>query len=165
MLAALTLVATMLIQIPLPVTGYVHPGDCLVMLCGFLLGPVWGAGAAGIGSMLADILSGYAVYAIPTLIIKALSAFVAAVVFRALRDKFNKKVSILPALIAGICASLPIVLGYWLCEWVMIGDFRAALVGVPGNIMQGLFGTMSSTVLIVLMEQSAALRRFLQQLD
>ena len=33
LLAALTCVATMVIQIPAPVSGYVNLGDCVVLLC------------------------------------------------------------------------------------------------------------------------------------
>ncbi len=44
-----------------PLTGgYVHPGDGMVLLSGWLLGPWWGGAAAGIGSMLVDLLGGYA---------------------------------------------------------------------------------------------------------
>ena len=34
--AALSCVATMVIQIPTPTGGYVHMGDCIVLLCGLL---------------------------------------------------------------------------------------------------------------------------------
>ena len=57
-LAALSCVATMVVQIPSPMNGYVNLGDCFVLLSGWLLGPWWGAAAGGIGSMLADLLLG-----------------------------------------------------------------------------------------------------------
>ena len=56
--AALSCVATMVIKIPTPTGGYIHAGDAVVLLSAFLLGPWWGAAAAGLGSCLADILSG-----------------------------------------------------------------------------------------------------------
>ena len=41
--AALSCVATMSIRIPTPGTsGYIHPGDAIVILSGIILGPVWG---------------------------------------------------------------------------------------------------------------------------
>ena len=85
MLAAIACVATMIIRIPIP-KGYVNFGDCIVLLGGFLLGPVSGALAAGIGSSLADIFSGYAIYALPTFIIKGLMAFVGAVLLKRFSD-------------------------------------------------------------------------------
>ena len=83
-LAALSCVATMVVQIPSPMNGYVNLGDCFVLLSGWLLGPWYGAAAAGIGSMLVDLLSGYGHYVPGTLIIKGIDALVAALIFRAL---------------------------------------------------------------------------------
>ena len=48
--AALTAVATLLIQIPSPTKGYINTGDVLVNLAAWVLGPVYGGAAAGIGS-------------------------------------------------------------------------------------------------------------------
>jgi len=42
-LAALACVATMVVQIPSPMNGFVNLGDCFVLLSGWLLGPWWGA--------------------------------------------------------------------------------------------------------------------------
>ena len=84
-LAALSCVATMVVQIPSPMNGYVNLGDCFVLLSGWLLGPWWGAAAGGIGSMLADLLLGYGHYAPGTLIIKGAMALVAALVFKAFK--------------------------------------------------------------------------------
>ena len=78
LMAALTYVATMVIQIPSPMQGYVNLGDCCVLLSGWLLGPWWGGAAAGIGSMLTDLLNGYAHYAPGTFVIKGCMAIAAA---------------------------------------------------------------------------------------
>lgn len=74
MFAALTCVATMIIHIPSPIGGYFNLGDCMVLLSAFVLGPVWGTAAGGIGSALADVICGYFIYAPGTLVIKALMA-------------------------------------------------------------------------------------------
>lgn len=74
MTAAVT-VATIAIMIPVPNTGgYIHAGDSMVFLSVLVLGWKYGAMAAGVGSALADILSGYAQWAPSTLIIKTLMA-------------------------------------------------------------------------------------------
>ena len=77
LLAALACVATMIIKIPTPLGGYIHAGDAVVVLAGFLLGPVWGALAAGLGSCLADVIAGYVLYAPGTFVIKAVVALLA----------------------------------------------------------------------------------------
>ena len=53
MFAALICVATMLIQIPSPLNGYVNFGDCFILIAAWVLGPVYGFAAGGIGSALA----------------------------------------------------------------------------------------------------------------
>lgn len=73
----------MVVRIPSPMNGYVNLGDCFVLLSGWLLGPWYGGAAAGIGSMLTDLLSGYGYYAPGTFVIKGLDALVAALIFKA----------------------------------------------------------------------------------
>ena len=72
---ALTMVATMFIRIPLPL-GYVNLGDAFVLLSVFILGPILGTVAAGVGSTIADLF-GYITYAPGTLIIKTAMAIIA----------------------------------------------------------------------------------------
>lgn len=80
---ALVYLGTTIIKIPISFTGgYIHIGDAFVFLSGILLGPVYGAFAAGIGSALADILGGYPSWALPTLIIKALMAIITGLFMR-----------------------------------------------------------------------------------
>ena len=42
MLAALCCVATMIIKIPSPLKGYLNLGDCVVLLSGWMLSPLYG---------------------------------------------------------------------------------------------------------------------------
>ena len=74
--AALCTVSTLTITVPLP-NGYFNTGDIFVLLGGWLLGPIYGAIAAGVGCAIADGVSGFAVYALPTLFIKAATAAMA----------------------------------------------------------------------------------------
>ena len=72
MFAALVTVSTAFIKVPAPL-GYAHAGDAIVYLAACLLPPPFGFFAAGIGGATADLLSGYAVFALPTAIIKSLN--------------------------------------------------------------------------------------------
>ena len=56
--AAMGCVATMVLMVPSPTGGYMNLGDAVVLLGAYLLGPVWGAVAGGVGPALADLLSG-----------------------------------------------------------------------------------------------------------
>lgn len=72
LMTAFVFITTSAIKIPVPFTnGYIHAGDTTIFLSGILLGPLYGAIAAGVGSALADLLGGYVHWVIPTLIIKA----------------------------------------------------------------------------------------------
>ena len=83
---ALTCVATMVVQIPIPL-GYAHLGDSVILICAFFFGPVVGALAGGIGSAMADILTGFAVWAVPTLIIKTIMPIIACAIFGNMKSK------------------------------------------------------------------------------
>lgn len=139
LLASLITVATMVIHIPSPLNGYIHLGDGLVLVSGILLGPIAGAASAGIGSMMADLLSGYAFYAPATLIIKALASFGAGYLYQ----KLTKKWSIsafrpLPFLGAGLLCSGCVTGGYFLFEAAVYGT-SAALLNISLNLVQNLF--------------------------
>ena len=150
LMAALVYVATSIIQIPSPVNGYVNLGDCFVLLSGWLLGPWYGAAAAGIGSMLVDLLSGYGHYVPGTLIIKGLDALVAALIFRALgRGKTAM-------LVSGIVGETIMVLGYFAYDYMILGKGLAAAASIPGNIVQGIAGIAIGLVLAVLLQKAKA---------
>lgn len=144
MLTAMVCVATMLIRIPTAV-GYTNLGDGFVLLGAFLFGPLYGALAGGIGSMLADVLSGYAFYAPGTLLIKGLSAAIAALLWRAMCCRGSKhgwKRSL-----AAVVAELWMAAGYWGFETLILCEPRAALSAIPNNLAQGLVGVVLGMVL------------------
>lgn len=150
LMAALVYVATSIIQIPSPVNGYVNLGDCFVLLSGWLLGPWYGAAAAGIGSMLVDLLSGYGHYVPGTLIIKGLDALVAALIFQALgRGKTAM-------LVSGIVGEIIMVLGYFAYASMILDKGLAAAASIPGNIVQGIAGIAIGLALAVLLQKAKA---------
>ncbi|MBQ3176681.1 MAG: ECF transporter S component, partial [Clostridia bacterium] len=93
MLAALVCVVTMVIKIPSPLSGYLNPGDCIVLLSGWLMPPLYGFLAAAVGSALADIFSGYMLYAPVTFLIKGIMALLASLGYSLLRKKAGSTVS------------------------------------------------------------------------
>lgn len=151
--AALTCIATMLIQIPVPATGgYLNLGDAVILLGALLLGPAYGCAAGGIGSMLADLLSGYAQYAPGTLVIKGLCALTAALLWKKLH-RFSLR-SPLPALAAAcVCAELVMVTGYFVYEALLLGYGFAAIAAVPGNLIQAGAGTVLAVPLFWQLEK------------
>ena len=142
LMAALTYVATMVVQIPSPMNGYVNLGDCFVLLSGWLLGPWWGAAAGGIGSMLADLLLGYGHYAPGTLIIKGAMSLVAALIFKA----FGKNT--VGALVSGVAAEIIMVAGYFGYAALLLGKGIGAAASIPGNLVQGAVGLVAGFLLL-----------------
>lgn len=144
LLAALVCVATMIIKIPSPLKGYINLGDCVVLMAGWLLSPAYGFLAAGLGSALADLFSGYVAYVPATFVIKGLMALLAFYGFKLL----HKKIGNLPSIIlSGIAAEIMMVLGYYVFEGFMYG-FAPSLVNIPPNGIQGIAGLIIGTILI-----------------
>ena len=130
-MAALVFVMTYVPKVPVPITGgYVHLGDGAIFLAALLLGPL-GIPAAAIGSGLSDVLGGYMVYAIPTILIKGVVALVAW--------KLWKEGSWLRAALAFVLAEIAMVAGYFAFEAVMFGT-AAAWGAVGPNCIQGIAG-------------------------
>lgn len=141
-MAALVCAATALFHIPSPVGGYLHPGDGLVLMSAYLLGPLWGALAAGLGSMLADLLAGYPMYAVGTLAVKALTAWVAGALYARLKD--GRRAAML---FSGLCGEAVMVAGYLAFAALALGYGAGALAEVPGNLCQGAVGIALSLAL------------------
>lgn len=157
LLASLTCVCTMVIQIPgLTTGGYINLGDSIVLLCAWYAGGFYGAAAAGIGSMMADIFSGYAVYAPATFVIKALMALAAWAVFKKYR---SHKGQYLGAVVAGLI----MMTGYLLFEAVFMGYGMGAVAAIPGNLVQGFTGCTAGVFFSYLMEKNTYLRRMLHK--
>ena len=136
LMAALACAATMIIKIPSPLKGYLNLGDCIVLSAGWMLSPAYGFLAAGLGSALADIFSGYAIYAPASFIIKGLMALIAFYGVKLLRRGLGD----LPSrMISGAVAELMMILGYFIFEGLMYG-FGPSLVNIPANGIQGIAG-------------------------
>ncbi|WP_243093346.1 ECF transporter S component [Pseudoflavonifractor sp. AF19-9AC] len=153
--AALCTILTLVIQVPSPMQGYVNLGDCGVLLSAWILGPVYGAGAAGLGSMLADLLSGYAHYAPGTLLIKLAMAAAAGLLFEGIKDHTR---SLLPAqLISAAVGETIMVVGYFGYAGLLLGNGLAAAASIPGNVVQGVFGLAAAITVYALLSRSRAL--------
>ena len=150
-LMALACVATMVIQIPSPTHGYMNLGDCVVLLSGCLLGPVYGAVAGGVGSALADLLSGYAVYVPGTLVIKAVMAALAGT-----RCRRSRK--LLP--VGAVLAELVMIVGYWLYDGVLMGSLAGSAAGIPSNIIQGVFGGVCGVALVAALSRVPQVKKW-----
>lgn len=142
--AALSCVATMSIRIPTPGTsGYIHPGDAIVILSGVILGPIWGFLAGGIGSALSDLIGGYFIYVPITFVIKGLVALAAGLLYQKVGK--NQKSRYIAVILGGVADIILVAGGYFVCEFFIYGTGAAA--SIPANIIQGVGGLVISCIL------------------
>ena len=145
LMAAMTCLVTMILPIRIPFGngGYIHPGDAFVLLSGILLGPVYGGLAAGVGSLMADLLAGYPQYAAATFVIKLLAAMLGGYSYRHIRKR--------SVAAAGILGGVVVTLGYFTYESFLYGSLAAALVGVPFNLLQNVMGIIIASIILPLL--------------
>jgi uncharacterized membrane protein len=146
MFVALTTVATMTIQVPIPATkGYVNIGDTILICAGLLLGKAAGGMTGSIGSALADIISGYAYYAPITFVVKGIEGYLAGY----LKEK-TSLYSVVCALIAGVVMAL----GYFLAEGIILYNFPTAVASLIPNLLQGIGGALLASLLYKALEKT-----------
>ncbi len=159
MFAALICVATMIIRIPSPLGGYINFGDTFILLAAWIMGPVYGFAAGGIGSALADLFAGYAAYMPGTLIIKGLMAVVGAVILYRLPKKDGHPARI-SRIFAAVVAEILMIAGYYIYGAVAIGEgLVVALQSVPGNALQGAIGVVGGVVIMEVLEKTKVISK------
>ena len=145
-LSALSTVFVYFMHFPNAIGGYIHIGDAIVYLTAALLPKPYAAVSAAMGFGLADLLSGYPVYILP-------SAFIRALVVLCFTAKKNK------ILCRRNYAALPLSLvitvgGYFITKYIIYQFINKmpevavtkAVASVPGNIIQ----CASSAVVFIL---------------
>ena len=111
--------------------------------------PGYGFLAAGLGSALADVFSGYITYAPATFFIKGAMALIAYACHKLLSKRLGK----LPSqIIGGVLAEVTMVMGYYVFEGFMYG-FVPSAVNIPANAVQGAAGLILGIVLIKVFER------------
>lgn len=124
---AIVCIATFIIQIPISL-GYAHLGDCMILLSTHLLGAVGGMISGGIGSALADIISGFPIWALPTLIIKSIMPLVAY--------PFLRKNKIYFTIIGAVLSLLFMTLGYVVAGSIIYGSIELGITQTPGLLLK-----------------------------
>lgn len=154
--AAMTFALTFSVKLPMPGGGYIHLGDTMIYLAATVLPMPFAMLAAGIGGAMSDFAGGYAIYIIPTLIIKAL-----------LVTPFLSKSSKILTLRNGIACALAgviTVVGYYFTKVVLLsmassggfsqtiaGIFQSKnLLGALSNIPENIIQAAGSAVLFVI---------------
>lgn len=131
---ALTLVATMFINIRLPIMGnggLIHLGNVPLFLGAFIYGKRTGAIAGAFGMGMFDLISGWTAWAPFTFVIVGLMGWVAGLI--------SEKVKLRPVIANSIAVAAALVIkiaGYYFAEVILYHNWIVPLGSIPGNIVQ-----------------------------
>lgn len=124
---ALVFVVTAYLHIPTN-NGYIHVGDGFIYLAACMLPWPYAMAVGAGGAFLADCLTGFAIWAPGSVVIKALTAL--------LFSRKGSKIINLRNLLVLLPAAVLCAGGYYLYEALLYGNFVAPLSGVFTNIIQ-----------------------------
>ncbi len=130
---AFVFVVTAYLHIP-TVNGYVHVGDGLIYLAACILPWQYSIAVGAGGALLADCLTGFAIWAPGSVVIKSLTALL----FTSKKNKIinlRNCLMLIPAAI--ICAG-----GYYLYESLIYANFVSSLAGIPASLTQSVVSSL-----------------------
>ncbi len=144
--------------------GYIHLGDTIIYLSATLLPTPYAMLAASLGGLLADVVSGAALWAIPTAIIKALMVLP----FTAKKEHMLCRRNAIAPVISGVIG----IAGYFIAEIVIVllsGSTLAAgvagsLVAVLPNVFQEAGGAVAFYLLALALDRVSFKSRLEQML-
>ena len=135
---ALVFVVTAYLHIP-TYNGYVHVGDAFIFIAACLLPFPYSIFVGAVGALLADLLTGFAIWAPGSMVIKALLA--------ALFTCKGMKIISPRNLWMLIPAAAISIAGYYLYEVLITGSFAASLAGIPGSTLQAAASSIAFVVI------------------
>lgn len=138
---ALICVGIMFFKIPTG-SGYAHLGDSVIFISVLMLGKRRGALSAGIGGFLADLLGGFANWAIPTFIIKYIMGYIMGSII-----KNQHNASRYSWVFGAVIGSIWQIFGYTLAR-VFMFNVNTALAAIPGITIQSATGAIIAIVIM-----------------
>lgn len=135
---AIVFVMTFVPKIPIPL-GYAHLGDAAVLLAVVLLGRKQGAIAGAVGSALADLIGGFAIWIVPTLVIKYIMAWIFGILYKCQKDRFVINGANLTAI---FLALVWMAAAYTIFGAVLYDSMEAGLSSTPGLALKALLNAV-----------------------
>ena len=151
--SALVFVITAYLHIP-TYNGYVHCGDGVIFIAACILPMPYSIAVGVLGAMLADLLTGYAIWAPGSMIIKGLLALLFTCKSRKIITKRNLFM-LLPAALISLA-------GYYLYEALITGNFIASLSGIPASLVQAIASSIVYVAIGVAMDKYDVKKKMLE---
>ena len=140
----LVYVFTAVVNVKLPIAaagGLIHLGNVPLFIAAILFGKRTGMIAGGIGMGLFDLLSGWTLWAPFTLVIVGIMGLVVGMVT-------EKKKSFPRYILAMVPACIIKIVGYYIAEGIIYGNWVAPAASIPGYLVQ--IGVAAVITLIVI---------------
>ena len=140
----LVYVFTAVVNVKLPIAaagGLIHLGNVPLFVAAILFGKRTGMIAGGIGMGLFDLLSGWTLWAPFTLVTVGIMGLVVGLVT-------EKKKSFPRYILAMVLACIIKIVGYYIAEGIIYGNWVAPAASIPGNLVQ--IGVAAVITLIVI---------------
>ena len=149
MMMCIIMVAIFVLRIPIPFTqGYVNLSDGIIFIAIGLLDKKHSVAAASLGSMMGDIIGGFAMWAPWTFFIKGGMTLITVLIIDAFAKKhLTARAKTASRIFAMTCGGFFMVFGYFIAEKVMYGTWAVAALGVPWNIGQFAVGIALAMVI------------------
>ncbi|HNZ94570.1 MAG: Thiamine precursor transporter HmpT [Spirochaetes bacterium ADurb.Bin315] len=134
-LTAVVVVFTLVVRIP-TTKGYLNLCDVAICFIAFTFGPVSAFLAAGLGTAIADLISGYAQWAPISFIVHGIEGLLIALIVR------KQPLSKMRILLAAIGCVLTVSLGYFVLSALFISTVAVAAAEIPPNMIQAGVGVV-----------------------
>jgi uncharacterized membrane protein len=136
--------------------GYIHLGDSMIFLAVLMIGGKRAAFAGGVGAALADLVSGYAIWIVPTLICKALLALcMGLIIEKQIFRLVGKPAWFVGGTIGGIIQSI----GYMLASYILYGK-SAVIVAIPSLAFQTSAGIVIAFIIAAALQRTMLRKYF-----
>jgi uncharacterized membrane protein len=147
-LAAVTFVLTSVVKIPTTPGNYFNLGDVVIVFTALIFGPYSAALAGGLGTSLADLLSGsYAFWAPYTLVAHGLQGLVIGLIVRV------RPGNIVLAAVASVVGIVIMAGGYFIAGLILYGLYPS-LATIPANLLQGGVGVVLGLLVAATVERA-----------
>ena len=151
MLASLVFVATLLLNIKLPVGngGLIHLGTGMLFIVSILFGPKKGMIAGALGMGLFDLVSGWALWAPITILTRGLQGYLVGKIawsngHKGTSFKFN---------LLAMLASIPLTIGGYIGESIIFNSLIIPLASIPGDLVQCAVGIAVAIPAVVMLKK------------
>jgi len=153
MAIALVFVATLLLNIKLPITangGLVHLGTGMLFIIAILFGPKTGMIAGAVGMAMFDLYAGWTAWAPISFFARGLQGYVVGrIAWSNGRNGGSKAFNLLATIV-----SIPLMLGgYYIGEAIMLSSWIIPAASIPGNIVQNVIGVLVAIPAIIALKK------------